>query len=76
MWIGIYTSTQSHTERCYHISRWEDAIRVAEGARHPDAEGLKQRYYKWLIETGQVCVCVCVRVWSRTYLSHPHISHL
>ena len=33
--------------------RWEDAIRVAEGARHPDAEGLKQRHYKWLLETGQ-----------------------
>lgn len=33
--------------------KWEDAIRVAETAKHPDAEGLKARYCKWLLETGQ-----------------------
>mmetsp|Transcript_26109 Transcript_26109/g.57041 ORF Transcript_26109/g.57041 Transcript_26109/m.57041 type:complete len:1764 (+) Transcript_26109:195-5486(+) len=33
--------------------RWEDAIRVAESSRHPDAEALKSRYYKWLLETAQ-----------------------
>lgn len=33
--------------------KWEDAIRVAESTKHPDAESLRQRYYKWLLETGQ-----------------------
>ncbi|GAX77698.1 hypothetical protein CEUSTIGMA_g5141.t1 [Chlamydomonas eustigma] len=33
--------------------KWEDAIRVAESSRHPDADALKQRYYKWLLETSQ-----------------------
>lgn len=33
--------------------RWEDAIRVAECSHHPDTEGIKSRYYKWLLESGQ-----------------------
>ncbi|MEW5300130.1 MAG: hypothetical protein WDW38_002966 [Sanguina aurantia] len=33
--------------------RWEDAIRVAEGSHHPDTEGIKSRYYKYLLESGQ-----------------------
>eukprot|EP00798_Chlamydomonas_sp_ICE-L_P014196 gene14196-20166_t len=32
--------------------RWEDAIRVAVSARHPDADALKTRYYRWLLDTG------------------------
>lgn len=35
------------------LFRWDDAIRVAESARHPDAEGLRNRYYKYLLETSQ-----------------------
>ena len=35
------------------FARWEDAIRVAESSKHPEAEALKQKYYKWLLETGQ-----------------------
>ena len=35
------------------VLRWEDAIRVAESSRHPDAGDLKTQYYKYLLETGQ-----------------------
>ncbi len=44
-----------HLSLCLYLffSPGEDAIRVAEATRHPDAEGLKQRHYKWLLETGQ-----------------------
>lgn len=34
-------------------ARWEDAIRVADATKHPEADALRQRYYKWLLETGQ-----------------------
>lgn len=41
---------QGKVDECMQIYqdayKWEDALRVAEAARHPDAEALKGRYYK------------------------------
>ncbi|EFJ49307.1 intraflagellar protein IFT172 [Volvox carteri f. nagariensis] len=33
--------------------RWEDAIRVAESAHHPNAASIKQQFLQWLLETSQ-----------------------
>lgn len=33
--------------------KWEDAIRVADTSRHPDADTLKRSHYQWLLETAQ-----------------------
>ncbi len=35
------------------LCRWEDAIRVADVARHPQAEALRRDQLQWLLETGQ-----------------------
>ncbi|KAL3149712.1 hypothetical protein ABBQ38_013541 [Trebouxia sp. C0009 RCD-2024] len=33
--------------------RWDDAIKVASRSRASEAQGLKQRHYHWLLQTGQ-----------------------
>jgi intraflagellar transport protein 172 len=35
------------------MCRWDDAIRVADTSRHPQAEQLKHTHYDWLLQTGQ-----------------------
>ncbi|KAF5830572.1 intraflagellar protein IFT172 [Dunaliella salina] len=35
------------------IHKWDDAIRVASSNKHPEADALKGKHYKWLLETGQ-----------------------
>ncbi|GFH08380.1 WD_REPEATS_REGION domain-containing protein, partial [Haematococcus lacustris] len=35
------------------LALWEDALRVADQCKHPEAEALRGQYYKWLIQTGQ-----------------------
>lgn len=35
------------------LQRWEDAIRVAEGSRHPEAGKMRDDYYRYLLDSHQ-----------------------
>jgi hypothetical protein len=38
---------------CVLLSRWDDAIRVADTSRHPQTAELKRAHYQWLLQTSQ-----------------------
>uniref|UniRef100_A0A7S0YIK8 Intraflagellar transport protein n=1 Tax=Polytomella parva TaxID=51329 RepID=A0A7S0YIK8_9CHLO len=49
--------------------RWEDAVRVAEQNRHPEAAALKSRFFRWLLETGQEEKAAAVKEEEEDYLA-------
>jgi hypothetical protein len=52
------------------LSRWDDAIRVADTSRHPQTEELKRAHYQWLLQTSQEdkAVSVC---WQQSVACNP-----
>jgi len=40
------SSAHTHLPVLACACRWDDAIRVASSAKHPEAEALKSKYYK------------------------------
>ncbi len=50
-------------------NRWDDAVRVADTARHPQTEDLKQSHYKWLLQTSQEDKAAAVKEREGDYLT-------
>ncbi|PRP88103.1 intraflagellar transport protein [Planoprotostelium fungivorum] len=47
---GLYEECM---EMYQEIHKWEESIRVAEAAHHPEVEGLRNSYFNWLLDTKQ-----------------------
>lgn len=49
--------------------RWDDAIRVADTARHPQTDKLKRTHYQWLLQTAQEDKAAAVKEKEGDYLT-------
>ncbi|KAI9178878.1 hypothetical protein H9P43_005540 [Blastocladiella emersonii ATCC 22665] len=44
---------QAAMEMYQEMHKWDASIKVAELAHHPDVDHLRQKYFEWLLESGQ-----------------------